>query len=173
MARVHRLSARQASVAPFVVRSRLCPVSARSRGERAPSQSDVGTRERARTWAWGWGTSGSDGTQIVGTPKPTEALLGLYQETPRLNAGILRVSDLHTIYFEEYGNPNGIPALVVHGGPGAGCYPKHACAPSSSHILATVMFTAIDIRESDVLVTECIACLVFKLKPVLLASLLP
>lgn len=32
----------------------------------------------------------------------------------------LQVSDLHQIWFAEYGNPNGIPMIVVHGGPGAG-----------------------------------------------------
>ncbi len=27
----------------------------------------------------------------------------------------------HTIYFEEYGNPLGIPVIFLHGGPGSGC----------------------------------------------------
>jgi proline iminopeptidase len=34
---------------------------------------------------------------------------------------MLRVSAEHEIYFEECGNPNGKPALFVHGGPGSGC----------------------------------------------------
>ncbi len=34
--------------------------------------------------------------------------------------GVLKVSDLHDIYFEECGNPDGVPALMVHGGPGGG-----------------------------------------------------
>lgn len=34
--------------------------------------------------------------------------------------GFLKVSDLHTIYFEESGNPNGKPAVFFHGGPGGG-----------------------------------------------------
>lgn len=33
----------------------------------------------------------------------------------------LPVSDLHQIYFAEFGNPDGIPVLAVHGGPGWGC----------------------------------------------------
>jgi proline iminopeptidase len=33
----------------------------------------------------------------------------------------LKVVDLHTLYIEECGNPEGIPVLFVHGGPGAGC----------------------------------------------------
>ena len=27
----------------------------------------------------------------------------------------------HIIYFEEYGNPLGIPVIFLHGGPGSGC----------------------------------------------------
>ncbi len=33
----------------------------------------------------------------------------------------LAVDDIHTIYIEEVGNPEGIPVLFVHGGPGGGC----------------------------------------------------
>ena len=33
---------------------------------------------------------------------------------------LLKVSDIHEIYVEEYGNPHGIPMLFLHGGPGAG-----------------------------------------------------
>ncbi|MBK8182239.1 MAG: prolyl aminopeptidase [Candidatus Competibacteraceae bacterium] len=32
---------------------------------------------------------------------------------------------LHTLHVEECGNPNGLPALFLHGGPGAGCEPMH------------------------------------------------
>lgn len=35
-------------------------------------------------------------------------------------SGYLAVSDNHSIYYETRGNPNGIPVLVIHGGPGAG-----------------------------------------------------
>lgn len=35
----------------------------------------------------------------------------------------LRVSELHEIYVEESGNPQGIPAVFVHGGPGGGTEP--------------------------------------------------
>ncbi|PLX12643.1 MAG: prolyl aminopeptidase [Marinilabiliales bacterium] len=34
--------------------------------------------------------------------------------------GYLDVSDGHSLYYELYGNPNGIPVLFLHGGPGAG-----------------------------------------------------
>ncbi|MFO1053068.1 MAG: prolyl aminopeptidase [Planctomycetota bacterium] len=33
----------------------------------------------------------------------------------------LAVSALHSIYFEQCGDPQGAPVLFVHGGPGAGC----------------------------------------------------
>lgn len=33
----------------------------------------------------------------------------------------LTVDELHTLYVEEVGNPEGIPVLFVHGGPGGGC----------------------------------------------------
>lgn len=39
--------------------------------------------------------------------------------------GMLAVSELHTLYWEESGNPNGIPAVFVHGGPGGGTEPTH------------------------------------------------
>ncbi len=33
------------------------------------------------------------------------------------------VGDGHTVYMEQCGNPDGIPVLVLHGGPGGGCSP--------------------------------------------------
>ena len=33
---------------------------------------------------------------------------------------MLAVDDRHTLYFEESGNPEGKPVVVLHGGPGAG-----------------------------------------------------
>ena len=38
---------------------------------------------------------------------------------------MLAVSTLHTVYWEESGNPEGVPVLFVHGGPGAGTEPAH------------------------------------------------
>ena len=35
--------------------------------------------------------------------------------------GMLQVSDLHELHYAVYGNPQGIPVLIVHGGPGGGC----------------------------------------------------
>lgn len=49
--------------------------------------------------------------------------LGLFPAIAARTNGRLRVSDLHEIYFEECGNPDGIPVLIVHGGPGGGSNP--------------------------------------------------
>ncbi|UCH40343.1 MAG: prolyl aminopeptidase [Gammaproteobacteria bacterium] len=37
----------------------------------------------------------------------------------------LSVSDLHTLYIEESGNPKGTPVVFLHGGPGGSCEPGH------------------------------------------------
>ncbi len=43
----------------------------------------------------------------------------------------------HTIYIEQCGNPNGIPVVFLHGGPGSGCRPLHRCYfdPDVYHII--------------------------------------
>jgi proline iminopeptidase len=38
---------------------------------------------------------------------------------------MLEVDELHTIYWEEVGNPDGVPVVFLHGGPGAGLSPQH------------------------------------------------
>ena len=38
-------------------------------------------------------------------------------------SGFLEVGDGHRVYWEQAGNPAGIPALVLHGGPGSGATP--------------------------------------------------
>jgi proline iminopeptidase len=37
----------------------------------------------------------------------------------------LDVGDGHEVYVEECGNADGVPAVFLHGGPGAGCGPSH------------------------------------------------
>jgi proline iminopeptidase len=49
-----------------------------------------------------------------------ENRLKLFPEIEPFQTGRLKVSELHEIYFEISGNPNGKPAIVLHGGPGAG-----------------------------------------------------
>ncbi len=39
--------------------------------------------------------------------------------------GMLDVGDSHQIYFEQCGQPNGLPIVFLHGGPGSGCSARH------------------------------------------------
>nr|WP_314624541.1 prolyl aminopeptidase [uncultured Noviherbaspirillum sp.] len=48
-------------------------------------------------------------------------------------SGFLAVSDLHTLYWEECGNPEGEPVLFLHGGPGGGLSPRHRQFFDPSH----------------------------------------
>ena len=47
----------------------------------------------------------------------------LYPPIEPFRTGLLDVGDGHQLYWELCGNPDGIPAVVLHGGPGAGCTP--------------------------------------------------
>ncbi|CAF1412239.1 unnamed protein product [Adineta ricciae] len=50
----------------------------------------------------------------------TRNLRDLYPEIEPYKTGMLKVSDIHTLYYEEVGNPSGKPIVFVHGGPGSG-----------------------------------------------------
>lgn len=41
------------------------------------------------------------------------------------NGFFLQVSAVHRLYVEEYGEPDGIPVVILHGGPGAGMSRRH------------------------------------------------
>lgn len=45
---------------------------------------------------------------------------GLFPPIEPYYTDFLKVSDLHTLYIEESGNPNGKPVVFLHGGPGGG-----------------------------------------------------
>ncbi|GAA0173620.1 serine protease [Lithospermum erythrorhizon] len=49
----------------------------------------------------------------------------LYPEIEPYGTGFLKVSDIHTIYWEQSGNPNGHPVVFLHGGPGGGTSPNN------------------------------------------------
>jgi len=53
-----------------------------------------------------------------------QALRALYPEIAPYDSGLLRVSSLHTLYYEQSGNPHGKPVVFLHGGPGGGTNPK-------------------------------------------------
>ena len=61
----------------------------------------------------------SDASQqaVKAVEYPTE----LYPDVEPWDVGSLDVGDGHTLYYEQSGNPNGVPAIFLHGGPGAGC----------------------------------------------------
>lgn len=63
--------------------------------------------------------------RTAGSPKCPPSAAGdvrtLYPAIEPYKSGLLRVSTVHQIYYEECGNPKGKPVLFVHGGPGAGC----------------------------------------------------
>ena len=48
----------------------------------------------------------------------------LYPPIKPYRTGFLKVSAVHELYFEESGNPEGKPAVFLHGGPGGGTDPK-------------------------------------------------
>mgnify|MGYP003618468454 FL=1 len=49
----------------------------------------------------------------------------VYPPIEPYRTGRLPVDAVHTLYWEECGNPHGVPVLFLHGGPGAGLSPKH------------------------------------------------
>lgn len=52
-------------------------------------------------------------------------MLTLYPPIEPYATGSLPVDAIHTLYYEESGNPKGIPVLFLHGGPGSGTDAKH------------------------------------------------
>ncbi len=70
---------------------------------------------------------GSRGRSAILSPmkrtksRPTE----LFPEIEPYREGMLSVSDLHTIHWEECGNPKGKPLVFLHGGPGGGIDPVY------------------------------------------------
>ena len=58
------------------------------------------------------------------TKKNKTKKLYTYNLSKQIDAGYLQVSNLHSIYYSCYGNKNGIPLLVIHGGPGGSSLSK-------------------------------------------------
>lgn len=50
-------------------------------------------------------------------------VLTLFPEIEAYATHVLAADHQHNIYYEECGNPNGVPVLFLHGGPGSGCNP--------------------------------------------------
>ncbi len=56
------------------------------------------------------------------SPAPDSSL---YPECVPYASGMLALDSRHTMYWEECGNPDGVPLLFIHGGPGGGSLPHH------------------------------------------------
>jgi proline iminopeptidase len=56
---------------------------------------------------------------------PGKQRLQLYPPLEPYRTGTLKVSEVHTLFYEEVGNPKGKPALFLHGGPGVGIVPDY------------------------------------------------
>ena len=61
----------------------------------------------------------------------------LYPELQPFETGMLPVSELHTIYYERCGNPDGLPIVFLHGGPGGGIMEgyRRFYDPAAYHII--------------------------------------
>src|SRR3990167_2098989 len=57
----------------------------------------------------------------------------LYPEIEPYKTGYLKLDGYHQMYWEESGNPKGLPVLVIHGGPGGGSSPSHRRFFDPSH----------------------------------------
>ena len=56
-------------------------------------------------------------------PAPAEPRRELYPEIEPFASGWMETDGVHEIYYEECGNPQGRPVLVLHGGPGGAVNP--------------------------------------------------
>lgn len=52
-------------------------------------------------------------------------LMNLFPKITPYSSGFLSVDDTHNLYWEQSGNPQGVPIVFLHGGPGAGATPAH------------------------------------------------
>ena len=57
------------------------------------------------------------------TPGPRGALRHRYPPVEPFDRRFLDTGDGHRIYVEQCGRPDGLPVVVLHGGPGGGCSP--------------------------------------------------
>jgi proline iminopeptidase len=59
-------------------------------------------------------------------PAPdASARTDLFPPIDPYGTGLLRLDDRHSMYWEQSGNPRGVPVVFLHGGPGAGATQAH------------------------------------------------
>ena len=56
---------------------------------------------------------------------PRDLHLDLFEPITPYSSGFLAVDHTHNLYWEQSGNPDGVPIILLHGGPGAGATPTH------------------------------------------------
>ena len=56
---------------------------------------------------------------------PDKIEFDLYPEIEPYDSGMLQLDSRHTMYWEQAGNPKGVPVVFLHGGPGSGAGPAH------------------------------------------------
>lgn len=88
----------------------------------------------------------------------------LFPKIEPYDRGMLDVGDGHRIYFEQSGNPNGVPVVFLHGGPGAGSNPAHRRFFDPNHYRIVVFdqrgagrsrpFASVDANTTDHLVAD-------------------
>ncbi len=57
--------------------------------------------------------------------RPLPHRTDLFPTIEPYETGYLQVDALHSVYWEQSGNPRGVPVVFLHGGPGAGSSPTH------------------------------------------------
>ena len=62
---------------------------------------------------------------IMNAPADSSVRTDLYLEVEPHDSGRLGLDPPHEMYWETSGNPQGVPVLFLHGGPGAGASPSH------------------------------------------------
>ena len=70
-------------------------------------------------------------------PDQKRAVQYLYPPVDPFDQRMMDVGDGHSVYFEQCGNPAGIPVIVLHGGPGGGCSPsmRRYFDPEKYHVI--------------------------------------
>lgn len=69
--------------------------------------------------------SSGHGSGTVSPALRKPPLLDLFPAIIPYSSGFLSVEPPHNLYWEQSGNPQGVPIVLLHGGPGAGATPMH------------------------------------------------
>jgi proline iminopeptidase len=82
-------------------------------------------------------TSADTVSQTAPTAPAAPARLQLYPALEPFATGTLDVGDGHVLFYEQCGNPNGQPVVMLHGGPGGGANPtmRRFHDPAHYHII--------------------------------------